>query len=236
VRPRALPPPAARRAPVPAGSLPLLSWRPPALYTTVTDGSQDSYALRQARQLAAYGKPVLLQWAWEMNGDWFPWSGAKNPTRAAGFVAAWRHLHDLFASAGAQNVSWVWSPNYLSQPLQPWNAVELYYPGDLYVDWVGVSGYSYGRQLPDYLFGDICRRYGDHKPIMIAETGISETGGTTKPDWIRALAAWIIAHPEVQALVWFDTDTFNGTNWRVDTSAAAVAAFRAMANDPHFAG
>jgi hypothetical protein len=221
---------------VPAGAEPLLSWRSPQLYSSITNGSQDAQILRQARALAGVGRPVMLMWAWEMNGSWFPWSGVKNPTRTAGFIAAWRHLHDLFGTAGARNVSWVWSPNYYSMPAQPWNTMDHYYPGDAYVDWVGVSGYSYGRQLPDFLFGPTCRMYGQHKPIMIAETGIAETGGHTKPDWIRLLQGWIIAHPEVRALVWFDTDTFNGTNWRVDTSAAAVAAYQAMANDPHFSG
>jgi hypothetical protein len=71
---------------------------------------------------------------------------------------------------------------------------------------------------------------------MIAETGALERGGTVKADWIRALQEWIDAHPEVGALVWFDTDNDKGTgdNWRIDSSPSSLAAYRALADDPHF--
>ncbi len=221
---------------VPQGCIPMLSWSPLPSYTSVTNGSQDALIRRQARAVAAYHKPVFLRWGWEMNGNWFPWSGVKNSTRTAGYVAAWRHIHDIFATEGASNVAWVWSPNYFSDPPQKWNDMSNYYPGDAYVDWVGTSGYSYGRQLPEFLFGTTYQKFAARKPIMITEVGISETGGSTRPDWIRTLAGWIIAHPAIGALVWFDTDTFHGTNWRLDTTAAGIAAFRDLANDPHFTG
>ena len=221
---------------VPEGCIPMFSWSPLPAYTSVTDGSQDALIRAQARAVKAYGKPLFLRWGWEMNGNWFPWSGVKNPTRTAGYIAAYRHIHDIFAAVGATNVAWVWSPNYFSLPDQPWNSMDNYYPGDAYVDWVGTSGYSYGRQLPDFLFGPTYQKYAPRKPIMITEVGISEAGGTTRPDWIRAFAQWIIAHPRIGALVWFDTDTFKGTNWRLDTTAAAIAAYHDLANDPHFGG
>ncbi|MEN3310294.1 MAG: hypothetical protein V7603_6496 [Micromonosporaceae bacterium] len=221
---------------VPPGSIPMLSWSALPAYTSVTDGSQDALIRRQAQAVAAYRRPLFLRWGWEMNGDWFPWSGAKNRTRGAGYIAAWRHIHDIFAAAGATNVAWVWSPNYFSEPAQAWNDMTKYYPGDAYVDWVGTSGYSYGRQLPEFLFGRTYKTYAPRKPIMISEVGIAESGGTTRPDWIRALATWIVAHPVIAALVWFDTDTYKGTNWRLDTTPAGIAAFRELANDPHFAG
>jgi hypothetical protein len=221
---------------VPPGCIPMLSWNALGSYTSVTNGSQDALIRRQATAIAAYGKPLFLRWGWEMNGDWFPWSGAKNASRGAGYIAAWRHIHDIFTSVGASNAAWVWSPNYFSEPRQPWNDMTKYYPGDAYVDWVGTSGYSYGRQLPDYLFGRTYQLYSSHKSIMISEVGVAETGGTTRPDWIHALQAWIIAHPLVGALVWFDTDTYKGTNWRLDTTTAAINAYRDLATDPHFAG
>jgi hypothetical protein len=221
---------------VPPDCIPMLSWSPLGQYSSVTDGSQDALIRRQARAVAGYHKPVFLRWGWEMNGNWFPWSGVKNRTRTAGFVAAWRHIHDIFAAEGATNAAWVWSPNYFSDPPQAWNDMSRYYPGDGYVDWVGTSGYSYGRQLPDFLFGPTYRKYSGRKPIIITEVGISEGGGRTRPDWIHALQSWIVAHPAIGGLVWFDTDTYKGTNWRLDTTAAGIAAFRQLVNDPHFAG
>lgn len=219
---------------LPAGAIPMVSWRG-ASYQTVLDGGADAMVTADARRLAEYGHPVLLRWAWEMNGSWYDWDGTRNPTRTEGFIAAWRHLHDLFVAAHATNVAWVWAPNWYSSPNEAWNAPARYYPGDAYVDWVGVSGYSTTGQLPEQLFGPIYDQYADRKPIMIAETGMQERGGTVKADWIYALYSWILAHPALGALVWFDTDTDDPTkNRRIDSSPATLAAYRHLANDPHF--
>jgi beta-mannanase len=47
-------------------------------------------------------------------------------------------VHDLFAAAGARNVTWMWSPNVTYPGAAPLAGL---YPGDDYVDWVGLSGY-----------------------------------------------------------------------------------------------
>jgi hypothetical protein len=221
---------------LPAGGIPLVSWRG-TYYQTITSGSADAMIAANARELAAYRKPVLLRWAWEMNGSWYQWSGVRNDSRTAGFIAAWRRIHDIFRANGATNVAWVWGPNYYSKPVEPWNDLTQYYPGDAYVDWVAASGYGTGSLLPENLFGAVYQKYADRKPIMIAETSVLESGGTIKADWIDALASWITAHPALGALVWFDTDTdYGNKNWRTDSSAGAVAAFRRLANDPRFSG
>jgi hypothetical protein len=222
---------------VPADSILMLSWDG-AAYATITNRSQDAMIAKDADALARYRRPVFLRWAWEMNGNWFVWGGAKNGNNPAGFITAWRHMHDIFVAHGATNVAWVWGPNAGSVPAQPWNEMGRYYPGDGYVDWVGLSGYFGNRETPEYLFGSVVRNYGTRKPIMIAETGALEKGGTVKSDWIDQLAAWITAHPAVGALVWFDTDNDKGTgkNWRIDSSPTALAAFRRLANDPRFTG
>jgi beta-mannanase len=49
--------------------------------------------------------PIAVSFGHEMNGNWYPWGTAH--TTAAQFVAAWRHIHDLFARVGATNVIWV---------------------------------------------------------------------------------------------------------------------------------
>ncbi len=225
----------------PAGLAPdtilLISWDGSA-YAPVNNGSQDELIGRAADALVRYRSPVFLRWAWEMNGDWFDWGGPRNGNNPAGFVTAWRHVHDIFVARGATNVAWVWGPNAGSVPPQPWNDMTKYYPGDAYVDWVGVSGYLMGRETPDSLFAGLVRSYGGRKPIMIAETGALEKGGTVKADWIDNLAAWVKAHPAVGVLVWFDTDNDKGTgkNWRIDSTPAALAAYRRLADDPHFAG
>jgi beta-mannanase len=173
-----------------------------------------------------------------MNGDWFRWSGAANGRDAEGYVAAWRRLHRIFGEQGADNVSWVWSPNWNSSPDQVWNRMADYYPGDRHVDWVGVSGYDMGGESPQALFGGIYAEFAARKPIIVAEVGAVDRGPGTKADWITRFAAWVKAHPAVGAVVWFDTDTHpqSPQRWRIDTDAEALAAFKAMAVEATFGG
>jgi len=222
---------------LPPGSILMVSWAG-TFYAPILDGSQDALIAKAADALAALKEPVFLRWAWEMNGNWYDWGGARNGDNPAGFVAAWRHIHDIFVAHKAVNVGWAWGPNAGSAPSSAWNAMARYYPGDDYVDWVAVSGYFTGRETPAALFNGITTAYGDRKPVMIAETGALERGGTVKADWIRALNAWIAGHPPVGALVWFDTDNDKGNtkNWRIDSTPSSLAAYRELANDPRYSG
>lgn len=66
-----------------------------------------------------------------MNGNWYGYSG--DP---AAYIAAWRHIWTVFADLRVTNVTWVWCPN-----LTPANW-DAYYPGNRYVDVIGVDGFS----------------------------------------------------------------------------------------------
>jgi hypothetical protein len=223
---------------VPDGATVMLSWRGPR-YAQVLDGSQDKHIRAVARNLARYREPIYLRFAWEMNGSWYRWGGKRNGEDPAAFVAVWKRIHDLFRKQGADNVIWVWAPNHASHPREPWNDVANYYPGDGYVDWVGVSAYS--RDGPAQLLDPVYRAYAQRKPFMLAETGLRRAGARQAADWIDALAAWLADHPGACAVVWFDTDNHKrGTNeftdFRVDRDPAVLAAFRRMVNDPRFDG
>jgi hypothetical protein len=216
---------------------PMISWRG-TRYDEINDGRFDDMIATAARRLAKHRRPTLLRWAWEMNTDWFPWSGESNGRHPAGYVAAWRRLHGIFRDQGADNVAWVWSPNWNSSPAEAWNHWRHYYPGDSYVDWVGISGYNLDEESPGALFDGICADYDARKPIMITEVGAVDRGGSTKAEWITAFATWVQQHPAVGGVVWFDTDTHPGITerFRVDSDPAALAAYRAMARDPRFGG
>lgn len=226
------------------GRIPMITWWG-TTYASINDGSQDALIHRAAHSLKAFAKPVYLRWAAEMNGDWFAWGGPENGNDPSGFVAAWRRIHDIFAADGVTNVSWVWAPNADSSPggvdTSSWNNWRNYYPGDAYVDWVGIDGYNWGTTLCAACwqsFGEIMdpiyRDYGARKPIMVAETASTESGGN-KAAWIGAMRTWVKSHPAVKAVVWFDrTYTSTGHDWALDTSAASTTAFGALAGDPYF--
>ena len=130
--------------------------------------------------------------------NWSAWSGTNNDSYgrhdgAAKYIRAWRRIHDIFEREGATNVSWVWAPNGESIPDVYWNRVSAFYPGDRYVDWVGLSAYNFGttRYWSHWssfaeIVRPIYRAYSARKPIMVAETA-STTNGGNQSRWISAV-------------------------------------------------
>lgn len=214
---------------MPKRSIPMVSWRG-TRYARILDGRSDELIAASARRLRQWGRPVLLRWGWEMNGRWYEWGGPQNGNDPAGFVKSFRRLRKIFDGEGADNISWVWSPNWNSSPAAEWNRMEAYYPGDDYVDWVGVSGYNLNRESPDVLFDPVYDSYAARRPLMITEVGSKDHGGTSKADWIAEFSGYVAQRPAIGAVVWFDTDTHPSypEHWRFDTNAEATAAYRAI--------
>jgi beta-mannanase len=178
-----------------------------------------------------------------MNGNWYPWAGANNGGANGGpakYVAAWKHVHDLFVQAGATNVIWVWCPLVTDVPAESWNHWTAYYPGDDYVDWVGLDAYNWGSsssccvwQSFDDLVDAPYQDYASKKPIMLPETASAEVGGD-KAAWIDAMHQSLMTkYTAIHAVVWFDIN--KETDWRINSSPAALAAYDRMAQDPYFA-
>ncbi|HWS33056.1 MAG TPA: glycosyl hydrolase [Actinoplanes sp.] len=222
---------------VPSDAVLMVSWHG-TTHQRITSGKSDKNIALMATRLAGMKRPVMLRWGWEMNGNWFAWDGSHNGKKPGGFITSWRRIHRIFRENGASNVAWVWSPNWNSGPDVSWNRFQHYYPGDAYVDWVGVSGYNFGKESPKTLFSPIVAEYGRRKPIVLAETAAIEHGGSSKATWTRKLSAYVASTPSIGAVVWFDTDNQKGTsrNFRPDTDKAALAAYRSMVRTKRFAG
>jgi hypothetical protein len=220
------------------GSLPEITWepwdstrqvrvQPRYRLREIIGGRFDAYVRAWAKALATYGGPVRLRFAQEMNGSWYPWSEHANGNRPHEFVRAWRHVHDIFRAEHATNVQWVWSPAAIRiTPEQ--------YPGDNYVTLVSLSVFNGGLQLryshwrP---FAAAIRRSLDslhaiapRKKVELSEVGCGEQGGN-KAAWIANLFSELPRFPQITSVVWFDL--VKGTDWRVESSPASVAAYRA---------
>ena len=230
------------------GIVPMITWEPwkpprvagsPATIqpryrlARITAGAFDRYLTRYAREIERYGGPVMLRPFHEMDGNWYPWGGTANGNRPHDFVPAWRHVHDLFTRLGVHNVTWVWSLNATSVPLRRDNTPREYWPGARYVDWIGLSGFNFGRSRS---FGSWVsfntlfrariaqlRRY--HRPIAITEIASVEVGGD-KAAWIRQTFSQLRRSPLVRALIWYDHRDAGLQDWRIRSSRAAQAAFR----------
>ena len=225
---------------VAGGRIPIASWTATPL-DRILNGSQDHLIRARARAVRRLKRAIFIRWGWEMNGTWFPWSGAANGRDPGRYVAAWRRIHAIFRDERATNAVWVWCPNGASSPDEPWNHWRNYDPGDRYVDWVGIAMYNWGirRSWSSWrsfasLIAPLYRDYARRKPIMIAETASVEAGGS-KARWIDDARRSIKrAFPSIGAFVWFHANYVE--DWRINTSADAFAAFRRMAKDPYFHG
>jgi len=164
-----------------------------------------------------------------MNGNWSPWGDGVNGNTPADYIAAYRHVYDLFARVGADNVTWVWTPNVTSPGENP---ISDFYPGDAYVDWVGMDGYNWGTtqswgstwQTPSQVFGPTLTELQQltTRPIIIDETASAEQGGN-KAQWIKQFFSLLAANKAIKAFVWFN---FNKeTDWCIESSSSAQAAF-----------
>jgi hypothetical protein len=218
-------------------ALPVLSWEPWAGSTggtrqpeyalaRIIDGEFDEYLRGFADALREHGWPVAIRLAHEMNGHWYPWSERAPYNEQGDYVKAWRHVYDVFEDAGAGNVIWLWSPNILRAV--PGVSLEALYPGDSYVDWIGMVGYSVGEDTAAAVFGptlDALRAFTD-KPLVITETGV-EPGGHKVP-WIEDLFTWFAEHPDVIGFIWFEYTTEQGghSDWRFTSSPETREAFR----------
>jgi cellulose synthase (UDP-forming) len=225
------------RAVAARGSIPQITWepwrndggsrQPDYSLRAIVDGRYDAYVLSWARALRSYRRPVYLRFAQEMNGTVYPWAEAMNGNRPGEYARAWRHVHDIFTRTGATNVHWIWSPVTRG-------VVTRQYPGDRYVDVVGLSGFNGGTVLPWggwRTFADAfnaplraLHRLAPHKPVQISEVS-SATRGGSKPLWIKQMFDYLRAHRWIRSMLWFDLP--KQTDWRVATSPAARRAFAA---------
>ncbi len=247
-----------------AGEVPMITWepwdpgdnasmlsdpqdQPKYRLSDIIDGRFDRYIRSWARQIRDLGGPVMLRPMHEMNGDWYPWCGEANGNTPAQYVAAWRHIHDIFTEEGATNVTWVWSINHESVPPTKANSFAAYYPGSAYVDWTAVSGYNWGsaglgtvwRSFSFWYRAPLAFLDTLGKPICIAEIGCVEQGGN-KAAWLLDAYERIGADPRIKAVIYSDSvdhGVSSTQDWRIDTSAASLAAFRrAIAPDVFLSG
>jgi len=216
-----------------AGQIPLVNWEPAGIdFHDIASGALDDVIKARAAGAKALGKELFLDFAAEMNGD-EAWSG----NDAALYVMAYRHIHDLFVAAGADNVVWAWCPNVTDTDGSNKSTLS-YYPGDAYVDWTGVDGYNWGGgsgfawQSFQEVFKDIyplLAKIG--KPILIGEMASDETGGD-KAAWIDGIVPTLQGEfPLIKGVVWFDVRKERA--WQIDSSVATLSAYQRFAADPY---
>jgi hypothetical protein len=228
------------------GGIPLIDWSPwdtavAPVYTqprfslaAIARGDHDTYIRSYAAAAASWGKPVMLRPMHEMNGTWYPWSETQNGNSSGQYVQAWQHIVTLFRAVGATNVTWCWCVNKLYPGSIPLAGL---YPGDDYVDWVGIDAYSGGVKFPDEPFAQMLGPTYDavgaltSKPIILAEWGYALAA--KRPAWLKDALASVFNFPRLRAICYFMWSSDDAWDFRAD--AASMAAWREGLANPRYA-
>jgi hypothetical protein len=217
-------------------------------WAAVASGAYDQDLERTARGIASLHAPVFVTFDHEPD----------QPARAAvgtpaEFVAAWRHVHDLFVQQGATNAVWVWVVMALPQT---YAATPSFWPGDAYVDWVSWDSYdeagcrdggadpakrqSFRTATMGYLTW-LRAHPGSGidlgKPMMISETGTVVRPANGSPTWYDEVPDLLRAEPGIKAVtVWDHTGSDPACDFRLSLSPTLARSAARAAADPWFAG
>lgn len=187
----------------------------------IAAGKDDTYLRSYAAAARDLRAPVAICFGHEMNGSWYPWG--RTHSRPAAFVAAWRHIHRVFAAERASNVIWVWTIS--RGTAGGWRGLKQWWPGSKYVNWVGVDGYY---RTPSQNFTTVFRNALKYlhkftsKPELITETAVGPFGNRNKG--IQDLVAGVERN-HLLGLIWFDINAME--RWVIDADTAASPLLRA---------
>lgn len=201
----------------------------------LVNGKADNYIRNYAKGVKNFSKEVWLRPLHEANGDWYDWgvgkSGAGNTD--ANVAEAYRHIVKIFREENVNNVKWVWTTNASNQGSG--TSLTGTYPGDEYVDYISIDGYNWGKsqswsnwQTFSQVFQKAYNALANiNKPLFIAEISCSELGGS-KADWITDMFEHFSTDfSRVFAVMWFSQSKGSEGDWALNTSQAAVDAWKA---------
>lgn len=232
----------------------------------IAAGDFDPYIRTWAQQIKAWGHPIMLRPMHELNADVTLLDGAYGQSWYASLkdidgtiinepedaINAWQHIVDIFREEGTNNVTWVWS--VLVWPSYSYggnNSVSLssIYPGDDYVDWIGVS-YYHKDFMPspeatnDINIQNIYREMSDlssTKPLMIAETGVKEDpyNPNAKPEWFRNTLSFDrtqsvpYKYPRIKAIFYWNEGRGDSKSW-IESSIESTNAFKEIISNSNY--
>ena len=207
-------------------SLPVITWEPwmntfdldsrtkenKSVFELVAEGYFDNYLTDFSVRLKNLQRPVFLRFAHEFDNPFYPWYSGESHA-ASSFKKAWVHVYEVFKKNGAHNVIWVWNP------WKPEN-VAAFYPGEEYVDWLGVNILNYGQYNPNkenVSFSGLYEPFHEEfkklpdTPVLVSELG-TQGDKQYREQWFdEAFAAIENDFQEISSLIFFNS-SFD-SNW-----------------------
>lgn len=205
----------------------------------VLDGHYDAFLNDYAKKLKAFGHPVLFRLNNEMNGDWCWYSAFTTCKDTDIYKDVWRYIYQIFETNGVENVIWIWNPHSPSKPTFQWNHYMMYYPGDEYVDVIGLTGYNNGTYYPgeiwrsfDQIYQHTYEEYAKNfpQPFMIAEFASNSVGGD-KAAWVQNMFASLANYNRIKLAVWWSSVDYDAKGhpariYTLDENPDVISAFR----------
>lgn len=220
------------------GSILMVTWEPylkenreKSILPDIVSGNYDGLIADFAMAVKNFGKPIFLRWGHEVNGNWYSWSGSYNESSL--YIQAYKHICQIFEQKNCRNAKFVFSVNYIDMPSRRWNKFENYYPGDKYVDIIGLDVYNWGDMRwwsrwkhPKKLIKNVYNRaikLDKTKPIMLSEVATCSSGGD-KSEWVSDLMYEIEnKFTAIKAFVWFDWK--KECNWKMTEEEKSFRAY-----------
>ncbi len=188
----------------------------PEMVYEVLDGEYDDKIEQLAKVLAGAGGPIFFRLNNEMNGDWCSYNALHFQRDTSLYREMWKYFHKKIREAGGDNVIFVFNPNERSFPDFKWNHYMEYFPGEDYVDVIGVTGYNTGNYYRGEYWRDFASIYDGFMPeykkrfkaydFYITEFGSNIVGGD-RNKWLEDMFAKINDYGFKLAIYW------NGIDW-----------------------
>ncbi len=158
-------------------------------------GKHDAQFRKLAKDIKAYGKPVLFRLNNEMNTDWTSYCGMVTLLDPDIFIATWERLYTIFAEEGVNNCIWIFNPLGTTTPYSGWGEELCYMPDPSMVHIYGLTNYEMGNESTLKSFRTMYTntynksdKYFGNRPWVISEFGAG-AGGAKKYDW--GVDGWI---------------------------------------------
>jgi hypothetical protein len=202
--------------------------------TDIIRGDCDQFLVNWSKHIKQVNGIILLRIFHEFNGDWYPWCIANNSHNPELLIKAFRHIYDVFRDQKVSNVRFVWCPNSMSVPQESWNYIMDAYPGDEYVDFVGLDVYngageskiwtSFRKVAIENYF--ILTKQLPDKPLFICETASRERRGNergqNKAEWIEQMSEAVVSDmSDIKLISWFNEKEY----FKINSSQKSRDAF-----------
>ncbi len=184
----------------------------PVVMYEILEGKHDKLINEVAEEIKKYHGNVFFRLNNEMNGDWCSYSAWFTQTDTDIYIEVWKYFYEIFEQQEVDNVLWVWNPNWGDFPEFKWNHYINYFPGENYVDIVGLTGYNTGTYYEheywrefENIYDPMMEEYNDYfnYEFIITEFGSNSVGGD-KALWIENMMKKIKDY-DIDVAIWFSS-------------------------------